>query len=89
MAAELHVDNSVAQTRSTASVEDVVDPDHRVLSILDGLEFSVTVHGLGRRALHDDMDSAALVVADQASLTTKELDNFLLGDGVRDLYWKE
>lgn len=89
LTAEVHIDNSVTKTRSTASVKDVVDTGHRILSILHRLEFSVAVHGLGCRALHDDMDGTALVVANQASLTTKELDDFLLGDGVRDLYSKE
>lgn len=86
LAAELHIDNSIAEARSTTSVKDVVDTDHRVLGILDSLEFSVAVHGLGCRAFHDDMDSTALIFANQTSLTAKELYNFLLGNGVWDLY---
>lgn len=82
---KLHVDDPVSQTWSTTSFEDLVDTDHRVSCILDGLKLGVAVHGFGSRTLHDNMDRAALVGADNASLAAKELDDFLLCDRVWDL----
>lgn len=85
LATKFHVDDSVSQTWSTTSLKDLVDTNHRISCILDSLKLGVAVHGFGSRTLHDNMDRAALVVADKASLAAKELDKFLLCDRVWDL----
>lgn len=83
--AEFHIDDTIAQARSTSSFEDLVDASHCLLSVLEGLEFNIAVHGFSRRALHDDMDRAAFIGANKAGLPPKKLNNFLLRDGVWDL----
>lgn len=83
--AEFHIDDTIAQARSTSSFKDLVDASHCFLGILEGLEFNIAVHGFSRRALHDNMDRATFIGANEAGLPPKKLDNFLLRDGVWDL----
>ena len=83
--AEFHIDDTITQARSTSSLKDLVDASHCFLSVLEGLEFNIAVHGFSRRALHDDMDRAAFIGANKAGLPPKKLNNFLLRDGVWDL----
>lgn len=83
--AEFHIDDTIAQAWSSSSLKDLVDASHCFLSILEGLEFNIAVHGFSRRAFHDNMDRAAFIGANKAGLPPKELDNFLLRDGVWDL----
>ena len=83
--ADFHIDDTVAQARSTSSLKDLVDASHCFLSILEGLKFNIAVHSFSRRAFHDNMDRATFIGANEAGLSPKELDNFLLRDGIWDL----
>lgn len=85
LVAELHLYMPVSEARCTTDFIDLVDTIDGLLSIRGGLELNIAIHCFGGGPFHDDMNRAAFIRTDQASLTANKLDNLLLGDRVGDL----
>lgn len=85
LAANFHIDMTIAKSRGATSLADAVDMIDCLQSISLGVKLGIAIHGFGSGALHDDMDRAALITGYQSRMTANELHNLLLRDGVRDL----
>ena len=85
LAAEVHIDVASAKTWRLAGLDEMTELANSSDSLLVVDKLNVAIHGLGGRALHDNMDWTATVRRDHLGIAADEMDNFLLGDRVRDL----
>lgn len=85
LTAQFHVNVTVTEARNTACLMHSVDASYRFFGVILSLKFNIAVHGLGCRALHDDMNGTAVLGSNKARLSTKELGDLQLRNRVRNL----
>jgi hypothetical protein len=65
LAGQFHIDMALADAGMTACIMVVIESLDRTSSIIVCEEFHVAIHGLGRRAVHDDMNGASHIRGDE------------------------
>lgn len=82
--AQANIHHAVPESQLVAAQEALVE---RRLGVAVGEELDVAVHGLAVGAVHDDVDGHANLRGEDFGVAAEEAKDFLLGQGVGDLFW--